>query len=635
MPYDRENATIAQGLKLVKDLEERLQANRSVRLRLPDDGMLHLDRQLPFLCLPSEENGVPDRGMRKILAGTAAYLFPSLALSEAKQTRAIVRRLATILHEIFGASFLIRVRGREPIDEDDPGVRVLISRRQDRADLFGGIAVRELSRVIGPLGIPGPVTVARVSHRDLEFPLSSSVARELQCHPLLIEVPAHYRNPKTGDPFPEVVRRWRRELSVALLRTVHYFSCEFTLRCPVSYHTLGRKTVGKVVWQSDEVLSEVARSFDFLLQATPTNAEKAWNTFRRSSFQVAPQFEYRALPEDPVLWKRKIWSAPVERIDDPILADLIRQKQEELDREVTLLLDRESPRFLLGSTQIYGVVEPELRTLADEILSKSPPATHDDSSSGSLTAEGFAALAREELSFYQREHPEFAPEVQVRDDFARGLMVSRGALLIGASTRISKRRAQALIQHEIGTHLVTFFNGSQQRLRLLATGLAGYDPFQEGIAVLAEYLVGGLTPARLRVLAARVVAADLLLEGASFVEVHRVLTQEHQFSPKTAYTMTMRVFRGGGMTKDAAYLRGFEQVLSYLRTGGPVEPLWIGKFAAEHLPLVRELQIREILSPPDLQPRFLEARGAEKRLAGIRTGKSVIEILAELTRRAL
>ena len=143
-----------------------------------------------------------------------------------------------------------------------------------------------------------------------------------------------------------------------------------------------------------------------------------------------------------VLWKRKIWSAPVERIDDPILADLIRQKQEELDREVTLLLDRESPRFLLGSTQIYGVVEPELRTLADEILSKSPPATHDDSSSGSLTAEGFAALAREELAFYQREQPEFAPEVQVRDDFARGLMVSRGALLIGASTRIDSRETR-------------------------------------------------------------------------------------------------------------------------------------------------------------------------------------------------
>ncbi len=40
----------------------------------------------------------------------------------------------------------------------------------------------------------------------------------------------------------------------------------------------------------------------------------------------------------------------------------------------------------------------------------------------------------------------------------------------------------------------------------MAIGLAGYEETQEGLAVLAEFLVGGLSPHRLRQLAVRVVA---------------------------------------------------------------------------------------------------------------------------------
>ncbi len=86
-----------------------------------------------------------------------------------------------------------------------------------------------------------------------------------------------------------------------------------------------------------------------------------------------------------------------------------------------------------------------------------------------------------------------------------GLMVSGDQLLIGGRTRIPRRRVEALLQHEIGTHLITRYNGHHQPFRQLEVGLAGYDGFQEGLAVLAEYLVGGLSRFRMRVLAARVV----------------------------------------------------------------------------------------------------------------------------------
>ena len=86
-------------------------------------------------------------------------------------------------------------------------------------------------------------------------------------------------------------------------------------------------------------------------------------------------------------------------------------------------------------------------------------------------------------------------------------MVSRGNLNIGKRVKIPESRVEALIQHEVGTHVLTYINGMDQPFQQLYCGLAGSDELQEGLAVLSEYLVGGLSAPRFRILAGRVMAA--------------------------------------------------------------------------------------------------------------------------------
>ncbi len=95
-------------------------------------------------------------------------------------------------------------------------------------------------------------------------------------------------------------------------------------------------------------------------------------------------------------------------------------------------------------------------------------------------------------------------------------MVSQGNLLIGTHTKIPLSRVEALIQHEVGTHVLTYLNGRAQPFRQLYIGLAGYEELQEGLAVLSEYMVDGLSRPRLRLLAARVVAARHMIAGGIF-----------------------------------------------------------------------------------------------------------------------
>jgi uncharacterized protein (TIGR02421 family) len=208
-----------------------------------------------------------------------------------------------------------------------------------------------------------------------------------------------------------------------------------------------------------------------------------------------------------------------------------------------------------------------------------------------------------------------------------GLLVSKGDLLIGRQTRVPAGRVDALVQHEVGTHLVTYYNGRAQPFRQLYTGLAGFDGLQEGLAVLAEYLVGGLSRPRIRLLAARVVAAHQLVEGASLIDTFRLLCRTYGFPQRQAFTIAMRVYRAAGLTKDVVYLRGLVEILEYLRGGGELEPLFVGKIALEHVPLVRELTLREVLRPAPITPRYLDRPEVRDRLQRLRAGLSVQELV--------
>lgn len=382
----------------------------------------------------------------------------------------------------------------------------------------------------------------------------------------------------------------------------------------------------EAVWKVDNILADAAESFEFLLQLTPVNGEQAWHEFARSRFQKTPAFRYRPLVVDPVVLKRNLYKAPVERVEDPALGLVFREKLDEIDRQITMLQDRNTSRFMHESIQLFGAVDDDLYNLANDLLDRISPRSREEASSGHLDAETFAEHARREISLLQLQMPNVTARVEVRPDVT-GLLVSQGNLLISSHSRIPVSRLEALLQHEVGTHVLTYQNGRAQKLRLLSTGLAGYDSLQEGLAVLAEYLVGGLSRSRLRLLAARVIAVRCLLDGATFIETFRKLHQEHGVSSRSAFTVTVRVFRSGGLTKDAVYLRGLVQILDYSGRGGELDPLFVGKIATEHIPFIKELTWRGVLKKPPLIPRYMSQPDALARLEELRGGLRVVDIL--------
>jgi uncharacterized protein (TIGR02421 family) len=206
-------------------------------------------------------------------------------------------------------------------------------------------------------------------------------------------------------------------------------------------------------------------------------------------------------------------------------------------------------------------------------------------------------------------------------------MVSEGNLLIGKKTRIAKDRIEALVQHEVGTHILTYYNGKAQPLQQLYSGVPGYEELQEGLAVLSEFFMGGLNQDRLRTLAARVVAIHAMIEGAGFIETFRLLKDKYNFSAYASFSITTRVFRSGGFTKDAVYLRGLVSLLEYLKQGHELEPLLIGKIRQDYIPIMQELIYRNVLKPIPLKPRYLLDPSIKDKIQKLKEGVTVYKLI--------
>jgi uncharacterized protein (TIGR02421 family) len=373
----------------------------------------------------------------------------------------------------------------------------------------------------------------------------------------------------------------------------------------------------------DARLTEIERRLDLLLNVTPVNATEAWADFERSDFGAVPTLRLRPLEFEPDLVRRDLYDLEIENVTDPALHTLFQAKRDEISRQVTALQDRDTARFVYGSLQLYGDVAQHLVSAAEELLETIPqqPAAN----SRSVTAGAFAEAARAEFDRYRAVYPDFPAHIEVRDDISE-LMVSFGRLLIPEAASFRADRVDPLLHHEVGTHVVTYQNGARQPLTLLKVGLPGYDETQEGLAVLAEYLTGGLDPRRLRVLAARVVAIDRMLDGAGFLELFQLLRTEHGIPARTAWSIAIRVVVGGGSVKDAIYLRGITRLLEALAEGSSLDVLFVGKLALDHVPLIQDLLDRDVLSAPWVRPRWLDVPGAHERLDRLREGATVTDL---------
>lgn len=128
-----------------------------------------------------------------------------------------------------------------------------------------------------------------------------------------------------------------------------------------------------------------------------------------------------------------------------------------------------------------------------------------------------------------------------------------------------------LREHEAFVHTLTALNGREQPH---FTSLARTSPriigTQEGLAVFAELITGHIDIERMKRISLRILAIDMALRGADFIDVFRFFLDAGQ-REQESFSSAARVFRGvpvtGGaaFTKDGVYLAGLVRVHTFFR----------------------------------------------------------------------
>ena len=588
-----------------------------VRETFAKSGRIHIDRWLPFLVL--HRSAEPEQSIgRRVALNSPAYLVWSPA-DDAEAESALELIVARLCREL--GSVLLFELTDSPAEEqphDSPALPQLDIRIAASRGNGAKAAFEALEKAVAQISID--------SHRG------EAVADELPPSAISLQgavrvalaVPQIHRAPD-GRIYPQLTHELVAQLIDSILCAASAFVGEISDAQPPYFRSLGRSAFIKAALNADRKLDALARSFDFLLSISPINTAEARERFFQGKEQHAPEFKYRPLTVDPDLSKRELYDIDLSVLEDLLLEGLLCEKRREIDMQLTLLATRNTKSFRPASMMLYGSVTAGLLENARMLLARVKPKPN---ARERFDPSQIAAAARDLVARYRSVDRRFEAKVEVRDDVS-GLLVSGDKLMISSDSSIARNRLDPLLSHEVSVHLLTYFNGATQGLTIFRTGLAQYEGIQEGLGVFAEWAVGGLTPARLRLLAGRVVAVDAMIRGADFVEVYRLLRNEFAFGRNGAFDITARVFRSGGLAKDAIYLQGFLAVIERVASGASLDPFWLGKIAPHHVEAVDELLGRGLLHPPVFVPEFLAREGAQARIAAL-TGQTSLDPVLEL-----
>ena len=332
------------------------------------------------------------------------------------------------------------------------------------------------------------------------------------------------------------------------------------------------------VFAIDANLDRLVKKIELLTYLNPLNIEKEKHRFFSSKFVNEPVFKYKKLQFDPYKLNRLFFSQRLERIKDE---QIMKFYQEVVYYYANMIQCIETigqnKKFYYNSLRVYGTpTEKDVQNARFILHVADEPDTEDMEKK--YTPEDAKVYFEEFVRQY-----DFPLNISFSNSIAADAMVSNNtqSLLIKKNTVFSRNQLLTLANHEIGVHLVTTYNGMLQPLKVFSNGFPKNVETQEGLAVFSEYMSGALTLRRLKELAYRVLASDSLIKGYSFSDTFDMLYGQYKLDRNKAFTITMRVHRGGGFTKDRLYLSGLKKIYKRHKNGLSMDTLLTGKVTME------------------------------------------------------
>lgn len=334
----------------------------------------------------------------------------------------------------------------------------------------------------------------------------------------------------------------------------------------------------------DTVLQDIDNQIDLLVKKiellnyiNPTNIEKQRKKFFKSNFTIEPKFKYPKIDFDTFELQRELFAININEIEDIT----IRKLYEDIIYEYSGLIEcidtiGKGKKFYYNSLRCFGTPTERDVENAKFIL-------HFDDYYDENLIPKFDSKVTEQLFREYSKRYDFTYNIRHSNKLSSIAMVlnNEQTLVLNSNHTFSKADIDILTNHEIGVHMVTTMNGLRNPLKIFSHGFPNNTETQEGLAVFSEFMSNSLNLKRLKRIAYRVLAVDSLAKGYSFSQTFRML-RNYGMKKRDAFSVSVRVHRGGGFTKDYLYLTGLKKVYNTYKNNHDLSILLTGKVALEY-----------------------------------------------------
>lgn len=408
------------------------------------------------------------------------------------------------------------------------------------------------------------------------------------------EVKKVFMDEQSGELYPLVLEELNSGIKEAIGETAAFFMRRYGKKKSFSKADVLSSTIPSDIFQLDKKLFSLCKNVETLNFINPVNIASEKKRFFSSKGGSQPQFKYKQLNINPYDFRERLYKLPVSEIADADIQQLYRHIVDNLATKIDLLTTIGTDEFLYNSLKYYG--EPNAVDVANANFILHAPDIESEIEIASVDA----AMA---VAYFKQKAAEWglACRIEISSKIVAKAMVnnSKKQLLINKDAVFTRSEIEAFAFHELGIHMLTTINAKKQPLSLFSLGLVGNTHTQEGLAIFSEYCSGNLTLTRLKMLALRVIAVKLMLDQSDFLKTFNTLTNDYGMEKQSAFTVTTRVYRGGGFTKDHLYLRGFTDIVNMYQNDEPIENLLVGKTGVLDLPVITEMIERGMILKPN------------------------------------
>lgn len=411
---------------------------------------------------------------------------------------------------------------------------------------------------------------------------------------LATEIKKVYCNELTGDDFPKIIKALQQSLKKAILNNANFFNQKHSNWAHQAKAKLLDKTMDASILKVDRALFGLLKGFELLAFVNPINNTQEKKRFFKNKYTEQPEFKYKPIQINPFELKQELSNLRVQDISDVSIRHLYESVINSYFDKIDLLASLDTPKFLYNSLRYFG--RPSKKDIQNaHYFLHLPEVSGEPKRSPSLGVEEAMVSFKKGLERYG-----FQSKIEKSKRVISQVMVlnAKKTILFRPDAKFTRNQINALVEHEIGVHMVTTMNSNAQKLHLFNLGLPVNTMTQEGLAILAEYLSGNISMKRLKKLAYRVIVVDMMCSGADFIECFNFLVNDHGLDQDDAFSLVTRIFRGGGFTKDYLYLSGFVKILRFWQNDNDLEPLLVGKTSLDFYHTINEMIQREMVQKP-------------------------------------